>query len=81
MPRRILNGKVCKKTGDKTISVLVATRVLHPLYKKYIASSKKYLAHDPENKFQVGDVVSIIETKPYSARKTWCVLDNGEVTS
>ena len=46
MPKRILSGKVVKKSGDKTISVLVTRQTTHPIYKKLIRVSKKYLAHD-----------------------------------
>ena len=66
MPKRILSGKVVKKSGDKTISVLVTRQTTHPIYKKLIRVSKKYLAHDSENKIIVGDSVRIQETKPIS---------------
>jgi len=46
MPKRILSGKVVKKSGDKTVSVLVTRQTTHPIYKKIIRVSKKYLAHD-----------------------------------
>jgi small subunit ribosomal protein S17 len=53
VPKRILSGKVVKKSGDKTISVLVTRQTTHPIYKKLIRVSKKYLAHDSENKIIV----------------------------
>ena len=56
---------------DKTITVLVTTRQLHPLYKKYIGRSKKYKAHDESNDARVGDTVSIIESRPMSKDKRW----------
>ena len=74
MPRRILSGKVVKKSGDKTISVLVTRQTTHPIYKKLIRVSKKYLAHDSENKIIVGDSVRIQETKPISKNKSWKVI-------
>ena len=74
MPKRILSGKVVKKSGDKTISVLVTRRTTHPIYKKLIRVSKKYLAHDSENKIIVGDSVRIQETKPISKNKSWEVI-------
>ena len=74
MPRRILSGKVVKKSGDKTISVLVTRQTTHPIYKKLIRVSKKYLAHDSENKIIVGDSVRIQETKPISKNKSWEVI-------
>ena len=74
MPKRILIGKVVKKSGDKTISVLVTRQTTHPIYKKLIRVSKKYLAHDNENKIIVGDSVRIQETKPISKNKSWEVI-------
>ena len=74
MPKRILSGKVVKKSGDKTISVLVTRQTTHPIYKKLIRVSKKYLAHDSENKIIVGDSVKIQETRPISKNKSWEVI-------
>ena len=74
MPRRILNGKVVKKSGDKTVSVLVTRQTTHPIYKKIIRLSKKYLAHDNDNSISVGDYVKIQETKPLSKSKSWEVI-------
>ncbi len=74
MPKRILSGKVVKKSGDKTISVLVTRQTTHPIYKKLIRVSKKYLAHDSENKIIVGDSVRIQETRPISKNKSWEVI-------
>ena len=74
MPKRILSGKVVKKSGDKTISVLVTRQTTHPIYKKLIRVSKKYLAHDSENKIIVGDSVRIQETKPISKNISWEVV-------
>tara|TARA_Y100000768_G_scaffold117828_1_gene87028 strand:+ start:193 stop:420 length:228 start_codon:yes stop_codon:yes gene_type:complete len=74
MPKRILNGKVVKKSGDKTVSVLVTRQTTHPMYKKIMRVSKKYLAHDPENSFSVGDTVKIQETRPLSKSKSWEII-------
>ena len=74
MPRRILNGKVVKKSGDKTVSVLVTRQTTHPIYKKIIRLSKKYLAHDSDNSISVGDSVKIQETRPLSKSKSWEVI-------
>ncbi len=74
MPRRILNGKVVKKSGDKTVSVLVTRQTTHPIYKKIMRLSKKYLAHDNDNSISVGDYVKIQETKPLSKSKSWEVI-------
>jgi small subunit ribosomal protein S17 len=75
MPRRVLEGVVVSNAADKTISVLVERRVMHPLYKKYIVKSKKYLAHDEANAVSKGDFVRIIETAPISKRKTWSYVE------
>ena len=74
MPKRILQGKVVSDSCDKTITVKVERRVNHPVYKKIIKVSKKYRAHDEQNKFKNGDVVKIIECKPISKSKTWEAL-------
>ena len=79
MPRRVLTGRVTSDKMDKTITVLVARRVMHPLYKKFIRRSKKYAAHDEANLCKEGDVVRIEECAPISKLKTWKVIDGGGV--
>ena len=74
MPKRILSGKVVKKSGDKTLSVLVTRQTTHPIYKKIIRVSKKYLAHDTNNTIAVGENVKIQETKPLSKNKSWEII-------
>ena len=74
MPKRILSGKVVKKSGDKTVSVLVTRQTTHPIYKKIIRVSKKYLAHDAENTIAVGENVKIQEIKPLSKNKSWEII-------
>ena len=74
MPKRILSGKVVKKSGDKTVSVLVTRQTTHPIYKKIMRVSKKYLAHDSENSISVGDSVKIKESKPISKSKSWEIV-------
>ena len=74
MPRRILSGKVVKKSGDKTVSVLISRQTTHPIYKKIMRLSKKYLAHDSDNSISVGDSVKIQETRPLSKSKSWEVI-------
>ena len=77
MPKRLLSGTVVSSNSNKTIVVQVIRRVKHKLYKKIISRSKKYHAHDPENKYKKGDNVSIIETKPISKLKNWIVINEG----
>ncbi|MBN8902746.1 MAG: 30S ribosomal protein S17, partial [Rhodospirillales bacterium] len=80
MPRRVLTGRVVSDKMDKTVTVLVERRVMHPLYKKFIRRSKKYAAHDEANLCKVGDTVRIIECPPISKRKTWMLIErNGEI--
>ena len=75
MPKRILQGQVVSDSGDKTIVVLVERRFTHPVMKKTIRKTKRYHAHDPENKFKTGDVVRIEECRPISKTKTWKVIE------
>jgi small subunit ribosomal protein S17 len=79
MPRRVLTGRVVSDKMDKTVTVLVERRVMHPLYKKFIRRSKNYAAHDDANLCKEGDVVQIEECRPISKRKSWLVVvRNGE---
>ena len=75
MTKKILKGEVIKDKNNKTIVVSVKRRFIHPFYGKVITSSKKYHAHDEKNKFKAGDSVKIIESKPYSKKKRWKVVD------
>jgi small subunit ribosomal protein S17 len=74
MPRRTLQGTVVSDKNDKTITVLVERRVMHPVYKKFITRSKKYAAHDEGNLFKTGDKVRIRECRPISKSKNWEAL-------
>ncbi len=74
MTKKILNGKVIKDQNDKTIIVLVKRRYIHPFFSKVITSSKKYHVHDEKNKFKIGDIVKIRESRPFSKKKRWEVL-------
>ena len=75
MSKKTLNGEVIKDKNNKTIVVLVKRRFIHPFFGKVVTSSKKYHAHDEKNKFKVGDIVKIIEAKPYSSKKRWEVIN------
>ena len=75
MSKKKLNGKIIKDQSNKTVIVLVKRRYAHPFFGKVITKSKKYHAHDEKNKFKVGDDVKIIESKPYSKKKRWRVID------
>ena len=75
MTKKILKGKVIKDKNDKTVVVLVKRRFAHPFFEKVITESKKYHAHDENNKFKIGDIVKIIESRPFSKKKRWEVIN------
>ncbi|MBN2619397.1 MAG: 30S ribosomal protein S17 [Spirochaetales bacterium] len=60
---------------EKTIVVRVTNKVLHPLYKKYVTRSKKYMAHDENSEAGIGDTVRIIESRPMSKNKKWTMTE------
>lgn len=64
-------GKVVSNKMDKTITVLVERRVKHPIYGKFLTRSTKLHAHDEKNECNIGDTVTVSETRPYSKTKTW----------
>jgi small subunit ribosomal protein S17 len=74
MSRRILQGIVVSDACDKTVIIRVERRIMHPIYKKFVTTSKKYAAHDANNRHRVGDAVRIEESRPISKRKHWVVL-------
>ena len=71
MPKRILQGTVVSDKNDKTIVVKVERRFTHPVMKKTVRQTKNYKAHDENNTFKVGDIVSIEESRPISKDKRW----------
>jgi small subunit ribosomal protein S17 len=74
MPKRVMQGTVVSDKCDKTVIVRVERRFMHPLYKKYITRSKRYAAHDEDNRCKVGDQVQIRECRPMSKRKRFEVM-------
>ncbi len=77
--KREIQGKVVKKAGDKTATVLVERKVVHPRYHKIVKRFKKYLIHDENNETNVGDVVSAIECRPLSKTKSFRLKEIVEV--
>jgi small subunit ribosomal protein S17 len=75
MSKKTLKGKVTSSKNNKTVVVEVTRKFKHPFYAKVIKSSKKYHAHDENNKYKEGDNVEIIECRPISKKKTWEVID------
>ena len=68
---RTITGNVISNKMDKSITVLVERRVLHPLYKKFVRKSTKLHAHDESNECNIGDSVLIQECRPYSKTKSY----------
>ena len=73
--RKTKIGRVVKDSMDKTVVVTVDRRRSHRLYKKSLNVRKKYVVHDAQNKASVGDLISLIETRPISRTKRWRLLD------
>lgn len=73
--RKVRTGKVVSNKMDKTIVVATEKLVAHPLYNKQVKQTKKYKAHDEENKCQIGDIVKIMETRPLSKDKRWRLVE------
>ncbi len=68
---RALSGAVISNRADKTITVLVERSVKHPIYGKIIRRRSKIHAHDEHNECQIGDLVTVVETRPISKLKSW----------
>jgi small subunit ribosomal protein S17 len=68
-------GTVTSDKMDKTIVVAITTRKLHPLYKKYVKSTKKVKAHDEKNDAHIGDTVRVVESRPLSRDKRWRLVE------
>ena len=75
MPKKILTGVVVSDKPNKTITVMVERKFSHPVLKKVIKVRKKYNAHDENNKFKIGDKVSITESRPFSKNKKFEVIE------
>lgn len=73
--RKVYQGRVVSDKMDKTITVQIDTYKTHPVYGKRVKYSKKYKAHDENNAAKMGDIVTIMETRPLSATKRFRLLD------
>jgi small subunit ribosomal protein S17 len=76
-----LTGKVVSDKMDKSITVMIERRVKHPLYGKYVKRSTKVHAHDENNECNIGDLVTIKETRPVSKTKSWALVSIDEKAS
>ncbi len=72
--RKVRKGEVVSKMGVKSVVVQVTYREQHPVYGKVIIRRKKYHVHDEADTAKVGDVVTIMETRPLSATKRWRIV-------
>ena len=68
-------GVVTSDKMEKSITVLVERKVKHPIYGKFLKTSKKFTAHDEKNECGIGDTVKIMETKPISKNKCWRLVE------
>ncbi len=75
MALKEIKGKVVKKSGDKTVTVLVERKVVHPRYHKIVKRFKRYLVHDESNDANVGDTLVAVECPPLSKRKSFAVKE------
>ncbi len=73
--RKVIQGVITSDKMDKSRSVQVVRRVRHPLYKKFVKHTKKYLVHDETNDSHVGDTVLLMETRPLSRKKRWRLVE------
>ncbi|NNC94254.1 MAG: 30S ribosomal protein S17 [Chitinophagales bacterium] len=73
--RKTRTGLVTSNTGEKSITVSIERKLKHPMYGKFVKSSKKYTAHDEKNECNVGDTVRIMESRPLSKTKRWRLVE------
>ena len=71
--KRTLVGKVVSDKRNKTVTVMIDRRVMHPIYGKIMIKTSKYHAHDENGEYKLGDIVEIIESRPLSKTKNWVV--------
>lgn len=74
-PRKQKTGIVTSNKMDKTIVISVERKVMHPKYGKFVKKTSKFMAHDEKNECGIGDMVRIMETKPFSKNKTWRLVE------
>ena len=72
---RTETGRVVSDKMDKSIVVMIERRVKHPLYGKYVKRSTKLHAHDEKNDCKLGDIVTIQESRPFSKKKSWQLVN------
>jgi small subunit ribosomal protein S17 len=73
--RKERTGVVTSNKMEKSITVAIERKFKHPIYGKFVKSTKKYLAHDESNECGIGDTVRIMETRPLSKNKSWRLVE------
>lgn len=73
--RKEKTGRVVSNKMDKSMTVVVESKVKHPIYGKFVTKSKKFMAHDENNECGIGDTVRIMETRPLSKSKCWRLIE------
>ncbi|OKL39257.1 30S ribosomal protein S17 [Pontibacter flavimaris] len=73
--RKERSGKVVSNKMDKSITVMVESKMKHPMYGKFVSKSTKFMAHDENNDCNIGDTVRIQETRPLSKNKKWRLVE------
>jgi small subunit ribosomal protein S17 len=73
--RKTITGVVSSNANDKTITVSVRRQIKHPIYGKFVKRTKKYTAQDEKNECNVGDRVTVEETRPLSKTKRWRLVE------
>jgi len=73
--RKERSGKVVSNKMDKSITVLIESKMKHPMYGKFVSKSNKFMAHDEKNECNIGDYVRIQETRPLSKNKNWRLVE------
>lgn len=73
--RKVVQGIVTSDKMDKTRTVQVVRQIRHPLYKKFVKHTKKYMVHDEANDSHIGDTVLLMETRPLSKNKCWRLVE------
>ncbi|MBN1522438.1 MAG: 30S ribosomal protein S17 [Candidatus Aureabacteria bacterium] len=79
--KKVHKARVISDKMQKSAVVVLERRYIHPIYKKVITRTTKYLVHNPENKAKTGDIVVIKPTRPLSKNKRWTIIDVLEKSS
>jgi small subunit ribosomal protein S17 len=73
--RKEIIGRVSSSKMDKSITVIVESKMKHPIYGKFVTKSTKFMAHDENNECGEGDTVRIMSTRPLSKKKRWRLVE------